>query len=49
VVAILILDVVPAVEKKRAEIVEADEEDFRTPAKSVSDMNWRSLAAGHFL
>jgi hypothetical protein len=45
--AILEFDVLPTVFKGGAFIIEADEQDFRSPAEAVAYMNGRGFATGH--
>ena len=44
--AIIVFDILPAVDKQAALIVEADEKIFRPPAKSVTDMNRAAHGTG---
>jgi hypothetical protein len=47
-VTVLELYVLPAIFKNGAFIVQADKEDFRSPAKAIADMDRGGFTAGHF-
>lgn len=47
--AIAFLELFPAFSKQGAIVVEADEQDIRSPSQTIADMKWRGLAAGKSL
>jgi hypothetical protein len=45
----LLFNVLPAFDKKRAFVVEADKDHIRAPTQPIADMKGRGVAAGKLL